>query len=338
MGEVYWHVWLGAFVASGLTNMAGIKYFLGVAWRHQLLDQPNDRSTHARATPRGAGVVFAVTFIVALMVTVILADPLEQGFVMALVGAIPIAVAGWLDDLKGLPVVTRLAVQGACAVWAAVWIVDYASLSPWLVPLLACVIMWVTNAFNFMDGLDGLVAAVSVLTVCTFIVLAGGGGLSIGPSLVVLLAGLLVFFAVNVSPASAFMGDVGSTTLGFVCSVFILGWSSGEVASLAVAFLPVSPLLVDATGTLVVRTLRGDVLHEPHRLHLYQLLYDCGASAGRIVTGYSAATLAATGVALVVHFGTGKVVQLPVSVVFVVMVFAAWFAVRDLVRRRCKGQ
>jgi Fuc2NAc and GlcNAc transferase len=263
--------WLASLVLTGLARRYAV--------RRQLVDVPNDRSSHASPTPRGGGLGFVVTFLVALVVLH------ATGWVslnasLALAGAgVTVAAVGFADDHAHMPAKLRILVHALAAAWVFYWL----DVRPgealgvvwpvWLGALLVVLfVVWVLNLYNFMDGIDGLAGAEAV-TACV-------GGAALGVAFwpasgvwlqpLLLAAAVLGFLVWNLPPARIFMGDVGSGFLG-VC-----------VAAIALESLAVSPawfwawmvllgaFVVDATFTLLRRIVRRRPFYEAHRSHAYQ--------------------------------------------------------------------
>jgi UDP-N-acetylmuramyl pentapeptide phosphotransferase/UDP-N-acetylglucosamine-1-phosphate transferase len=135
------------------------------------------------------------------------------------------------------------------------------------------------NLFNFMDGLDGLAAGMAI---SGFGVLAGvswlAGAIDLGLFGLVIVAASGGFLVSNFPPARIFMGDVGSTSLGFLAAAFTLRASHDRVFEAWIPILAFSPFIIDATVTLVSRGLTGQRIFEPHRQHYYQRLVLAGWS------------------------------------------------------------
>jgi UDP-N-acetylmuramyl pentapeptide phosphotransferase/UDP-N-acetylglucosamine-1-phosphate transferase len=169
---------------------------------------------------------------------------------------------------------------------------DYAAL--WMVPAVFFIVS-VTNIYNFMDGLDGLTAGHSCVVLTSWIAFSGlfavtGTEMLVCVALLVPLLGFLIF---NWHPARAFMGDVGSTFLGFTFSCLAL-MQIGELPRFINFFallMLMMPFLFDATFTILSRYLRGEDWYLPHRLHIFQRLYDQGVSQSRVVCLYIGLTL-----------------------------------------------
>jgi Fuc2NAc and GlcNAc transferase len=251
---------------------------LRTAVRRQLLDEPNARSSHSVPTPRGGGLAFVGVFLLLLPVVVAL-EP--DGARLALVlgaGGLAVAVVGLVDDLRDVSAPVRAAVHTVAAA-LAVAVLGLLGVGGPLglvaAVLLVVALVWVVNLYNFMDGVDGLAGGQAVVAAIGVALLAGAVPAVAAASLA-LAGAVLGFLVLNAPPARIFMGDVGSGFLGFVLGVLALQtWAEADVALPVVALL-LAPFLVDATGTLALRGLRGERWYEPHRDHVYQRLTRVG--------------------------------------------------------------
>src|ERR1700761_3025932 len=189
----------------------------GYLVRRNLLDTPNARSSHSVPTPRGGGVGIVVAFLIAIQVLA-LRGSVSQNLSSAIIGGgLAVALVGLLDDYFKISVPLRLLTHFVAATWA-LWRLNWpgalsagwvSSENGWVVQLLAISgLIWMTNLYNFMDGIDGLAGmeavfaggSGSLLTMSTRI-----GGLSEGSmALAAASAGFLVW---NWPPAKIFMGD-----------------------------------------------------------------------------------------------------------------------------------
>jgi Fuc2NAc and GlcNAc transferase len=271
------------------------------ALRAELLDQPNERSSHAMPTPRGGGVAICVSFI-GLTLAAAAAGNVPASLLWALLGTIPVAVVGWLDDRGHVQARWRFIAHTVAAVWA-LWV--FGGIPP--VPILGAsfdlggfglalctaYLVWMVNLCNFMDGIDAI-AGIEAITV------ALGGALTWWLAtgtphwyLPVLFAACVAgFLAWNWPPAKIFMGDVGSGFIGIVLAVFSL-WAAQEVTQVFWCwFILLGCFMVDATTTLVRRVRRGEKFHQAHRSHAYQYASRRHGSHGVVSLAVAAINLA----------------------------------------------
>jgi Fuc2NAc and GlcNAc transferase len=145
--------------------------------------------------------------------------------------------------------------------------------------------IWLTNLYNFMDGIDGLAGLVAAIVGCgyaTLLWLADAYALAIVAMAVA--ASAAGFLILNWQPARIFMGDVGSSFLGFTFAILALASERARAVPLFVLIIPLLPFCVDTTVTLVWRRLRGQAVTEAHRDHAYQRAVQSGLSHARVAT------------------------------------------------------
>ena len=235
-------------------------------WSDRILDHPNERSLHQRPVPRMGGIGVAAGIAASVpFVSQVEWWPLWLAAVM-LVGI------SFLDDIIGLPIIGRLLVHFVAAGGAAAGLLLNHTGVGWV--LLAIVaIVWMTNLYNFMDGMDGLAGGMALFGF-GFYALAGAlsGHLPFAVTNAAIAATAGAFLVFNFHPARMFMGDAGSTLFGFLAACFgLVGWQLG-IWTLWFPGLVFSPFIVDATVTLARRLLRGEKIWRPHREHYYQRL------------------------------------------------------------------
>ena len=275
-------------------------------------DLPNERSLHTRSTPRAGGVGFAVLVPVVTACGLVAAGGgvgERQG--VLLLSASALALVGLADDRWNLPPMVRLLAQcGAAlaAVSAGVVIRNVelpdggiASTGPFAIPLTVLWLVGLTNIYNFMDGIDGLAGTQAVVAAVAMAMLAAClGHPDLALAMGVLAGGVTGFLVLNWPPARVFMGDVGSTFLGFTFA----GWAvlsasqSPRPVPLAAWMAVLSPFLFDATVTLFRRLWRRERIHQAHRTHFYQRLVEHGWSHGRTTVFYGGLAAAAGWLAL----------------------------------------
>jgi len=279
---------VGALIVSALLTGAVRR----LALSQGVLDLPNERSSHSKATPRGGGVSLVLT-ITGASIALALVGALQKGLLLALLGGIAVAAVGFVDDRRAVAPSIRLVVHVAAGVLA---VAALGGLPPlrigteivdlgWAGHSLAVLgIVWALNLFNFMDGIDGIAASEAV-----FVTLAGallglrqGGNTDLSSLGLVLAAACAGFLLWNWPPAKIFMGDVGSGYLGYVIAVLALASTRDNPIALWVWLILGGVFFVDATVTLVRRVIRGEPIHQAHRSHAYQWLARRWASHAKV--------------------------------------------------------
>ncbi|WP_448044757.1 MraY family glycosyltransferase [Bradyrhizobium liaoningense] len=250
------------------------------------LARPNARSSHRIPTPQGAGIaVIAATLIVASL----WAAWANVAIPPVLIGAtVLIALVGFADDIKSLPVIVRLALQAACVGAVVFTAPETARIVPALpLPLERGLIVlagvWFVNLVNFMDGLDLMTVAEVVPVTAALLLLGMLGDLSWPAVLIAtaLCGAMLGFAPFNRPVAKVFLGDVGSLPIGL-----LLGWCLLELAfrgQTAAALLLPAYYLADSTITLFRRIIRREPFWSAHRTHFYQRATDNGFTVRRVV-------------------------------------------------------
>lgn len=248
-----------------------------------MLDIPNERSSHNEPTPRGGGIVIATVSLAAFAIcTQIFGTAIPYGF---LVGAALVVAVSWIDDLRDLPAYIRIAVHTLAAAILLVtngsypifWGTQPTEISGSLEFVVSLIfIVWLINAYNFMDGIDGIAGVQSLAASagwCAIGILAGDVRIAVLACVVFATsAGFLVF---NWQPAKIFMGDAGSAFLGFAFAgigLLAVPGSAVRTIGLPVGCLLVWPFLFDAFYTLVKRLIRREKIWHAHRNHIYQKL------------------------------------------------------------------
>jgi UDP-N-acetylmuramyl pentapeptide phosphotransferase/UDP-N-acetylglucosamine-1-phosphate transferase len=246
------------------------------------LAKPNARSSHRVPTPQGAGIaVIAATLAVAGAI-VACADTAQENIPVAIFAAtLFIALVGFTDDVKFIPVLPRLMLQ-AVAVGVIVFTAPHElriapSCPLWVErSLLLLAGLWFVNLVNFMDGLDWMTVAEVVPITGAMVVLGWLGEFPFPPAIVAaaLCGAMLGFAPFNRPVAKVFLGDVGSLPIGL-----LLGWCLVQLAfhqHLVAALLLPLYYLSDATVTLLRRLVRREPFWAAHRSHFYQRATDNG--------------------------------------------------------------
>jgi UDP-N-acetylmuramyl pentapeptide phosphotransferase/UDP-N-acetylglucosamine-1-phosphate transferase len=283
-----WGPLIAFMVAVGL-----VWRFCNPASRLHILDHPNERSLHTRPVPRSGGIAVLSGIVVGGIVVSVL-YPTDGRLGALLLSGAPVAAISFLDDRyrvhPGARIVLHVLAAGILlAMGFAPESIGLAGLewqlsSSLSVALLILFVVWMINLYNFMDGMDGFAGGMAVIGFSTMAILGGQAGDSLFAA-----AGLVVtataggFLLFNFPPARIFLGDTGSSTLGFLAAVFSL-WASREgLFPLWISMLVFSPFIVDATVTLIRRLLHGDKVWRAHKTHYYQRLVQLGWGHRRTV-------------------------------------------------------
>ncbi|MDA3946621.1 MAG: glycosyltransferase family 4 protein [Helicobacteraceae bacterium] len=252
------------------------------AHHKDLLDHPNHRSSHVTPTPKGGGLAIMVTFYSALTYLYIKTQVDEKLF-FALLSALPVIFISLIDDIRPLPAKLRFAIQLFSASFALYFLGGVSSMhfglftlhGIWLNLVALLGIIWMTNLYNFLDGIDGYAGSEAFFVGLAAYLLFGNESALL---IAVATAGFLFF---NWHKASIFMGDVGSAPLGFIFAVFILN-DAGTPHFLGWLML-LSLFWFDATLTLIRRAGRKEKLSQAHKKHAYQRLNQAGFSHDKVV-------------------------------------------------------
>lgn len=313
--------------------------------RVRIMDVPNARSSHSAPVPKSGGIGIVATFVIGIGLIYLFSDAAmiqESYFIGFAVSALLVAAISLYDDLKGASfVTTKLLSQTVAAVLVmAFGLIIHEMAIPWYgtlrfgiwgYPLTFLWILGLTNAFNFMDGIDGLAAGTAILTGTAFSFLC----LLQGSSFVyliayTLIAGTLGFFVFNFPRARLFMGDVGSAFLGFSFATLAIIAALYDHAHTSLLVMPMLlfHFIFDTFYTFCRRLAAGQNVFEAHRTHLYQLFTQLGFS-------HRTVSLCHFAVSLVQAVGAWTMLQIPnsnrVLVFFPFLVFEigyAWIVVR----------
>ena len=244
--------------------------------RLEVIDVPNERSSHSRPVIRGVGL--APLLAVAAAFAVLLLGGPHNGALGPLTVIVMVALAagllGWLEDWLGLRVAVRAGGQLVIGLAGAGALVSLAGSAWWLVPILGVCIAGYINVANFMDGINGISGFHGVVAGAAFAIIGGLGNVSwMVPAGLIIGAAFLGFLPWNLMQDGMFLGDVGSYLLGgSLAAVAVAALVSG-VPILAVVG-PLAIYLADSSVTLVRRIVRGEPWYVAHRTHVYQRLTD----------------------------------------------------------------
>jgi len=290
---------LFAFVVSFVFTFATTPLVRRFAFKIGAIDIPKDkRRVHKKPTPRIGGLAIIFGFAVAVLCF----GKFDRALVGTLLGAVIIAVMGVIDDCKDLDAKLKFVIQIIAALVVAyvggvkiqfftnpiIWSDNpYLVLPEWAaVGITVLWIVFITNAVNFIDGLDGLAAGVSaIMSVSLVYIAARAGEYPIAIVGTALMGSCFGFLPFNFNPAKIFMGDTGSTFLGFMlASLSIQGvFKSYAVISFVVPLLILGLPLFDASFAMIRRVATGHSPMRADRGHLHHRLIDMGFSQKQTV-------------------------------------------------------
>ncbi len=298
------------------------------------MDVPKDgRRMHSVPIPRMGGLGIFVAFLLAVLIFLKDIDRATQAI---LLGSVMIVILGVFDDIYALKALPKLLVQLAAAFVVALYggcriqyftnpfgegVSAYVDLGKWALPVTVIWIVTITNALNFIDGLDGLACGVCCISAMSMLVIAL---LVSEPNIAIIMAAIvgacLGFIPYNFNPAKIFMGDTGSTFLGFVlASVSIQGlFKLYAVVSFAVPFLLLGVPIFDICFAVIRRLAHGKNPMEADRGHVHHRLIDMGFSQKQSVAiAYILTAILGLAAVLLTSSGEGKVLILLGAVVVV---------------------
>lgn len=281
-----------AFAACLIASYFGVAAVRAWSRRKDLLDIPNERSSHTEPTPRGGGIaIVGVSLAFYLAASYFMPWMFSWGY---LAGAVLVAGISLIDDIYNISVVWRLLMHSAAAILVIAdrgWLqrvyvpgfdmtVDLYAAGPVITFIW---IVWLVNAYNFMDGIDGIAGVQAVAGAAGWMAV----GWLTGSTDAFYLGGAILFSSLgflihNWQPASIFMGDVGSAFLGFSFAALPLlarpGVDDTDKLLPLAGVLFVWLFVLDTIVTLFRRILRREKIWRAHRLHIYQRLVQTGWS------------------------------------------------------------
>lgn len=252
-----------------------IRFF---ALRYKLIDKPNERSSHDIPTPRLGGIAIVVTWYIGLTLFYYLGFVDKNLFYALLCGAV-LAVVSLVDDIIEIKPLLRLIIHFATAIAAFILL---HGIRPFIIPsieinylyitypLAVIGMVWFINLYNFMDGIDGF-ASIEAITLSIVLFFFTFDYINL-----VLVAAVLGFFFWNWPKAKIFMGDVGSTQLGFILVTLGIYYHNSYQFSIVNWIMLSAPFWFDATLTLYRRWRNNEKLSTAHRKHAYQRIVQAG--------------------------------------------------------------
>ncbi len=306
---------------------------LALRRRGQVLDHPSERSSHTRPVLRGGGVAPGLGALVALALAPSV-DGTDRWAVA--VAATVFGLVGLGEDLVGIRALRRLGMQFAAAALAGALLLDDLTGSViWQAVFAIGAVLWLVgfvNAYNFMDGIDGISVAQAVAAGATWLAVGTHADVPVVATGGAIVAGAALGFApYNVPRARMFLGDVGSYFIGaWLAAVAVLGLRAGVTAEAVLA--PLALYVADTGATLVRRVARGERWYQPHRDHAYQRLGQGGWSHVQ-VSAFVAGCIGVCGALGWVSLGDSMAARTAADVAIAGVVAAYLLSPRWLARR-----
>lgn len=306
---------IGTFILSFALSYVGTMVLLRARVTKRFMDVPNQRSSHEIPKPRFGGIAIVGSFAVVLAILFAVAPGMGT-FLPLVLGAMIIFGAGVIDDFRSLHPAFRFSAQLLAAgivvgfghVVEGIYLPLVGTIDLGVVALPFTVLFIVTsiNFFNFVDGIDGLAAgsafiAAAFIAIIAFMV----GHAPLGYLCLAISGSSLGFLQFNIPPSRLFMGDSGSTFLGFCFGLIaVVGDGLAPRIPFFIPVLILSSLYLDAGLTLIMRAIRGEKIFKAHRTHYYQRLLQLGLNHKQ-VTALEYGLTVMLGISAIVFFKAG---------------------------------
>ena len=254
-----------------------------LAIKRSIIDIPNERSSHEIPTPRGGGLAFVLVTYIGLSIWKILLNQIPDQLYFAILAGIPLILIGILDDIYNVSPIIRIICQ-ILVVSAGIYILGnlgsfhfltfeiHSNLFIYLIIILG--LTWFINLFNFLDGIDGYASMEAMFLIAVFYYFTRD------LYLIMVIAAILGFAIWNFpfKKAKIFMGDVGSTFLGYIIGILAIYFHSTNQIHIRLSFILALLFIFDATVTLLLRIKQRERISTPHRKHIYQRFVQAGYS------------------------------------------------------------
>jgi UDP-N-acetylmuramyl pentapeptide phosphotransferase/UDP-N-acetylglucosamine-1-phosphate transferase len=292
--------------------------YFKIADYYNIIDKPNSRSSHTSITLRGGGIIFPIAILIAFL--------LGYASFELVLGVVLVAVISFIDDIKPLSQLPRFA-SHAIAIGLVFYDLNLFTQAIWIFPIIFILLIGWVNAFNFMDGINGIAVLYAFVTIASFSFLEINKECL--PLLITMGLSCCAFGFFNVrKKAKTFAGDVGSISMALFLGYFMLKTIlvSGQIGYL----LFLSVYGIDAVITIFTRIKKKENIFEPHRSHLYQYLAnELGYSHIVVSLLYSGIQLVINGI--LIYLGNIGKLWIPVVVFLLLFQIIIYLLVRKSV-------
>ena len=263
-------IWI--YIIIAIILLAFELVYFEIADKCNIIDKPNERSSHTTVVLRGGGIIFTLSMIVWAVLMQLLGNDII-GYLPFLIGLLLIAGVSFWDDVQSLPDNVRLVAQFV-AMALMFWSIGIMHLSMWWMVFAGLIIcVGATNIINFMDGINGITAGYALAVLLPLLLLNGKLSFIDDSCLIIAIIGVLAFCVFNFRPkgkAKCFAGDVGSIGIAFIM-LFAIGRlivQTGDITYLILLLV----YGVDGCLTIIHRIILHENLGQAHRKHAYQLM------------------------------------------------------------------
>ncbi len=248
--------------------------YFRIADKYNIIDKPNHRSSHTQITLRGGGIIFPIAFVLYFVLSAAYRKDyfLPEDYWSFGLGLLALSTISFLDDILDLSSKLRLLFHFVAVTLLIYFLGLFTSAPIWFIPLVYIFVIGVLNAYNFMDGINGITGVYSLVMLITFYYINQYGVTFTDAHFIIypILASLVFLFFNFRKKAKCFMGDIGSMGIAFwvVALIGLLMMKTGEIKW--ILFLAVYG--VEVISTILERLKLKENIFEAHRRHLYQLL------------------------------------------------------------------
>ena len=261
------------YVITIILLFALLLVYFKIADKYNIIDKPNHRSAHTEITLRGGGVIFPIAFLLFLGSQIIQQESLisPQNYFIFGIGLLAICIISFIDDILDLSSKIRLVFHFISVSLLLCFINAFQLLPIWSIPILFIVIIGILNAYNFMDGINGMTGLYSLVTLGSLLYINQNFIAFTDNNFIIypIIASLVFLFFNFRKKAKCFMGDIGSMGIAF--------WVLGLLGLLIIKTQELKYLLfltvygVEVVLTILQRLKSKENIFEAHRRHLYQL-------------------------------------------------------------------
>ncbi|HAF28019.1 MAG TPA: glycosyl transferase [Bacteroidales bacterium] len=292
-----------------------------ITLKYKIVDIPNDRSSHKLPTPRGGGLAIVISWYMGISILFYF-KLIELGLFLALLSGSIIAVVSLIDDIIKVKAIIRLFIHFIAVIIAFHFLGELRPLIMpnleinyyiFIYPLAIVGMVWFVNLFNFMDGLDGFASTEAIILA---IVMFAYSGNIIN---LLLIASIVGFLYWNWPKAKIFLGDVGSTQLGFILVVLGIYFHNTFKFSILNWIMLSSPFWFDATYTLFRRWRNNEKLSHAHKKHVYQRIVQAGFSHQKVL--FSLIIINGIVVVFILLYREFKFLQIPLFAITLILFF-----------------